>query len=186
VGDIEAHSPAAVGPEPSPSDDEVESLKRKAWLVLIWLGAVIVGCGIGLAAVLRGAAVSSQRLAVLSLLAGALGSGIAALASAADRIAHGWELENGQKIPAEGAPDRFVRRMIPLSTIRPLLGAGAGMVAYFGLVGGLLFTSRSGETQPRTESVLFFATLAGLFAKTLIDRLKDTFDHFLGQGSDPG
>jgi hypothetical protein len=163
-------------------DPEIELLKRMAWAVLAWLGAVTVACGIGIAAVLRPEdEMSTQRLSLLSLLAGALGSAIAALASAADRISHGWELENGDKVPADGASDRFVRRTVPLFAIRPLLGAGTGVLAYTGLVGGLLFASSSGGEQPRTESVLFFAILGGLFAKTLIERLRDTFDHFLGK-----
>jgi hypothetical protein len=164
-----------------PGDPEIELLGRSARVVLIWLGVVTLACGIGIAIVLRPEDdMTSQRLSLLSLFAGGLGATIASLAAIADRLTHGWEFDDGDRRSPNGPASKFIR-MLPVLAVRPLLGAGAGVFAYAGLVGMLLFASGSGDQEPRTESVLFVAVLAGLFAQPLIERLKDTFDHFLGK-----
>jgi hypothetical protein len=164
-------------------DPESEWLGRTARFVLIWLGVVTVACGVGIAIVLRPEDdMTSQRLSLLSLFAGGLGSAIAALASIGDRLVRGWEVGGSgseRRLP-NGAARNFLR-ILPVLAVRPLLGAGVGLLAYAGLVGVLLFASGSGDQQPRTESILFAAVLGGLFAQPLVERLKDTFDHFLGK-----
>ena len=80
--------------------------------------------------------------------------------------------------------------MIPFFYLRPFLGAGMGVLAHAGLVASLLFTTgtvsaSSATGSPiaavRPESVLFAAVVAGLFAKTLIEKLKDWFDEIVGR-----
>jgi hypothetical protein len=126
------------------------------------------------------------RLLLLGLFGGMLGSCVAASVSAAQRYADGIETRRGVKIPRDGPAERFNEAMVPFFYLRPFLGASMGIVAYAGLVAGLLFTTGSPDArneihQVNPEAVLFFGTLAGLFAKTLIERLKDTFDAFLGK-----
>jgi hypothetical protein len=126
------------------------------------------------------------RLLLLGMFGGLLGSCVAASISAAQRYADGVETRFGVKIPEAGPAERFNRAMVPFFYLRPFLGAGMGVVAYAGVVAGRLFTTGSSGThdgvpQVHPEAVLFFGTLAGLFAKTLIERLKDAFDVFLGK-----
>lgn len=64
-------------------------------------------------------------------------------------------------------------RTDPWFSARPLLGAFAGLVVYAG--SGVL-----GLPHDDVPRVAFVALLAGLFAKTLIARLKVIFDTLLG------
>jgi hypothetical protein len=175
-----------LGAEPG-DDDEAAARGRRATLVLVWLGLATVASGVGIAVVLRPEAeMSAQRLTLASLMAGALGAGLVALVAVADRTA-GAGAANGAGTagdtayggaPAGGASPGMTRGVVPLYAIRPLLGAGAGLLAYTGLAGVLLFASGTGAEQPRTESVLFLAILAGLFSKALVDHLKGALDAY--------
>jgi hypothetical protein len=175
-----------LGAEPG-DDDEAAARGRRATLLLVWLGLATVASGVGIAVVLRPEAeMSAQRLTLASLMAGALGAGLVALVAVADRTA-GAGAANGAGTagdtayggaPAGGASPGMTRGVVPLYAIRPFLGAGAGLLAYTGLAGVLLFASGNGAEQPRTESVLFLAILAGLFAKALVDRLKGALDAY--------
>lgn len=133
---------------------------------------------------LRQASQSSYVLWVvlLCVAAGTLGSSISALISVAERVANGWELERGEKWPPVGGkPDKFVARMIPLFLVRPLLGSAMGYLVYVGIVGGFLVAVRTatpGDFRP--EGLAFLALLAGLFAKTFLEKLRDAFKTFLG------
>jgi hypothetical protein len=71
--------------------------------------------------------------------------------------------------------------MVPFFYLRPFLGTGMGVLAYAGLAAGLLFTTGSASAAVRPESVLFAAVVAGLFAKTLIAKLKNSFDQIVGK-----
>ncbi len=82
-------------------------------------------------------------------------------------------MSDGRKEPMGGKPDRFSQRMDPWFRARPALGGFAGLVVFAG--SGFFGTS----TDDLLE-VTFFALLAGLFAKTLITRLKAIFSALLG------
>lgn len=144
-------------------------------------------------------------LLVVSVSAGVFGSAIAAMQSMLDRHAHGFELESGDLVPRnDKATDRFSRRMAPWFTSRPLLGGFAGLVVF---AGRSLFTDvvpdapvvaqdaaavtlddalAMAEHAPLAFAVdemlfaTFLALLAGLFAKTLIERLKSIFEAIIG------
>ena len=82
-------------------------------------------------------------------------------------------------------PDKFSLRMAPFFLIRPVLGASMGFVVYVGIVSGLLFATKQTGKNPNQEglsleALAFYSTLAGLFAKTLLERLKTMFKAFLG------
>jgi hypothetical protein len=162
--------------------DEGAALRRRSTLLLVWLGVVTVAAGVGIAVVLRPEPeMTAQRLTMVSLMAGALGSGLVALVAVADRTAgtNGVDpARPGETAYGAGAPSEGVTpALVPMYAIRPLLGAGAGLLAYTGLVGVLLFASRT-ASEPRTESVLFLAILAGLVAKAVVDRFKRSLDAF--------
>lgn len=118
-------------------------------------------------------AVGLTRLLLLSAGAGVLGSAVAALQSLLDRHANGFELSDGRKEPAGGKADRFSERMDPWFTARPALGGFAGLAVF---AGSTFFGTYPGDLL----GVTFFALLAGLFAKTLITRLKGIFSTMLG------
>lgn len=120
------------------------------------------------------------RQAGVALSSGALGSAIAALLSAADRVAGGWELESGEKCPPGVTGETFNARMVPLFVVRPFLGAIVGLIAYAGLRSGLL-GGQLEFTNGGSEKLLFLLLLSGFFAKTLLDKLKDVFKALLGQ-----
>jgi hypothetical protein len=61
--------------------------------------------------------------------------------------------------------------MVPMFLARPLLGAGTGVLVYFGVRGGLLLTSES-TPSPSTEALVFLELLGGLFAKSLVERFE--------------
>jgi hypothetical protein len=171
--------------------DEEADEREKLLPVLVTLLSVLAGLGVistaAIAWVLQWDTLQSDlRLLLLGMFGGTLGSCVAASISAAQRYADGVETRFGVKIPEDGPAERFNRAMVPFFYLRPFLGAGMGVVAYAGVVAGLLFTSGSPDTrheiqQVHPEAVLFFGALAGLFAKTLIERLKDAFDGFLGK-----
>lgn len=147
----------------------------RRWLVVLSSGAVLA-----VAVLLAwapgssgGDAWATARVVALSIVAGVAGSSIAALQSLLDRRSHGLELRFGRKVPPGGKPDRFSERMAPWFLARPVLGAFAGLVVYAGP--GLV-----GDRPDDVLGMTFVALLAGLFAKTLIVRLKAVFDALLG------
>ena len=103
--------------------------------------------------------------------------------SAAQRYSDGVETRDGRQYPGTERKPRFNDAMVPFFYLRPFLGAGMGVLAYAGLIAGLLFTTGStgSASAVRPESVLFAAVVAGLFAKTLIEKLKDSFDQIVGK-----
>jgi len=137
------------------------------------------------------ASVSDSYLLIrLATAGGILGGAIAGLHSAMDRAAKGWELSDGTKWPPDATGETFGARMIGPLLVRPVLGGALGLLTFGGLVGGLLFTTNTSgsgtggsSTSPITFSpaaMLFLAVLAGLFSKTMIDKLKQVFKVLLG------
>jgi len=153
----------------------------KLLIVLMLLGVVAIG---GIAVALYENTLQAEvRLLILGACGGLLGSCVSAGISAAQRYSDGVETRDGRQYPGTERKPRFNDAMIPFFYLRPFLGAGMGVLAYAGLVAGLLFTTGStgsASADVRPESVLFAGVIAGLFAKTLIEKLKSSFDHFLG------
>lgn len=108
----------------------------------------------------------------LSISAGVLGSAVAALQSAQERRANGWQISNGDKYPKEEPHDKFNEGMVPRFYTRPFLGAVTGAVFYFGAptVFGL---GPAVQTDP--GRLVFWSFVVGILAKTFIETLKDLF-----------
>jgi hypothetical protein len=113
---------------------------------------------------------------VLAIFAGTAGSAAAALLSAADRVAQGWEFDGGDQWPDDSKKERFKARMVPLFAVRPFLGSFVGALAYAGFLSGALF-----DSNPSSERILFITLLSGFFAKTLLDVLKGAFKGLVGR-----
>ena len=119
---------------------------------------------------------------LLCIFAGTLGSSVMALRSIIERIAHGWELSDATKLPEIEPKDKFVAKMVPGFVARPLLGAAVGYLIYLAVVGGFwIVISPSGEVEFRPLGLAFLALLGGLFAKTLLEKLKGVFDNIFGK-----
>jgi len=111
-------------------------------------------------------------LALICPLTGWLGSSTAALVSALNRRAHGFEDSEGRQSPkSEVKQERFSEGMYYWLLGRPFLGMVTGTLAYWGAVGGF-FGSNLSKNSP--EGWAFLGLLAGLFAKTLLDIMKNT------------
>ncbi len=118
---------------------------------------------------------------MLCISAGTFGSSIMALLSSAERIAHGWELSKGQKLPRDVPKDKFVAKMIPQFMVRPFLGSAMGFVVYAGIVSGYLTAVKSADVGQFSQlGLIFLATLSGLFDKTLLAKLKIMFKAVIG------
>lgn len=120
---------------------------------------------------------SNLDLIWICISAGVLGSATSALISALQRKANGWEFSNGLKYPSDSPDDKFSIRMATFFMGRPLLGIVAGLIVFFGF--SIVF-EKSENTFEKT-SLIFWSILAGLFAKSLIAKLKDLFDNLIGK-----
>jgi hypothetical protein len=154
----------------------------KLLVFLVSLGVMAIG---GIAFALYEDSLQAEvRLLVLGACGGLLGSCVSAGISAAQRYSDGVETRDGRQYPGTERKPRFNDAMIPFFYLRPFLGAAMGVLAYAGLVAGLLFATGSTGSAGfavRPESVLFAAGVAGLFAKTLIEKLKNSFDQIVGK-----
>jgi hypothetical protein len=121
----------------------------------------------------------SWWLATFCVVLGTLGSAVAAVLSAADRVATGWELSDGTPRPKGAKGEKFNARLLPLFIIRPFLGAAMGFVVFAGVKSEWLIKTEQGKEFPLYR-FLFLAILSGLFAKTLLDKLKDLFKALVG------
>jgi hypothetical protein len=69
--------------------------------------------------------------------------------------------------------------MVPFFLGRPLLGLLVGMLVFAASQGKLLFRVDC-QDEPSLYRMVFYSLLAGLFAKSLIERLKAVFDKIFG------
>ena len=142
----------------------------------LWFwGVVIYLISIGAMGVLwttNEVAQPSPRRLWLALVAGMLGSCIAAFRSCLDRRANGLEDQFGNVAPGIDAKERFSDGMVVWFLGRPLLGAAIGWLIYVGLKGGV-FSDAAHERILDGEvwKFLFYMIVAGLFAKTILDLL---------------
>ncbi|MFD2562660.1 hypothetical protein [Aquimarina rubra] len=114
----------------------------------------------------------------ICISSGILGSSISALVSALQRKANGWEFKNGLKYPNESPKDKFSIRISSFFMVRPLLGILSGFVINYGFQATRSFKLHSEGLDE--ASLIFWSILAGLFAKSLIEKLKDLFKNLVG------
>lgn len=173
-----------------PSARETAALAVSAILTVAYLVAFVLVTLATCMYLLRPGAANldaNYRALLLCIAAGTLGSAGMALVSAAERMANGWESHDGLKWPDSNKPDRFSLRMTGQFVVRPFLGALVGFVTYVGVVGGYFVTVSSPEgASLRPAGMAFFAVLAGLFAKTMLERLKEMFKALVGAGKSTG
>lgn len=162
------------------SSDEVKKLERLSMIVFLVLSFVIA-----VASIMMAFCIQKGLLITSGVMAGIVGSATAALLSALQRRASGWELEDGTAIPTRGDDDpvqtkeRFSLRMASFFIFRPFLGIIAGLIVYYG--GDSLFDLNTEEPK-QFKVIIFYCLLAGLFAKTLIEILKGIFKAMFGRG----
>jgi len=153
------------------SPAERRRLSRWFWAILIYLGATGVISALWVATEV---VQTSPRRMLLAILAGILGSCIAAFRSCLDRRAAGFEDQYGNVAPGFEKKERFSDGMVVWFLGRPVLGAAVGIVIYAGLQGGVFSAAvKEGILAGDVWKFLFYSTLTGLFAKTILDILLD-------------
>jgi hypothetical protein len=112
-----------------------------------------------------------QWFVLIGLSAGIAGSSTAALISALNRQAAGYEDSKGRAHPdPKTKKERFSRGMYHWFLSRPALGGVTGCMAFWGMTAGFF-----GTPAPTAARTAFIGVLAGLFAKTLLDVLLNIF-----------
>ncbi len=170
------------------TDEKVESfagLRRRAWEVLATLTSTATGCLVAIVVLMPKSFASndSTRLAVLALLAGALGAAVSGLVQTCDRYAAGLELTDGSTWPPNGkAVARFSERCVPFLVLRPVLGAVMGLIVYAGFIGGFLISTTKAPETFSPQGMVFISVLSGLFAKSFLARVRVVFRAMLGEG----
>jgi len=114
---------------------------------------------------------ASVFLIGVSLL-GFSGSALAALISALNRYANGFEKENGEKVPKEAMGETFNRRMARWFFIRPFLGFFIAPVFLSGLK---FFADDPAKFYSTPDEVAFTAFVTGLLAKSILELIKGLF-----------
>ena len=177
---------------PSLTDDQKKEVGKLSTLAGVIVGVLlffIVLSGVLIVKLFKGDVDgNSYKILILAIAGGALGSSISALISVVGRIAAGWELSCGTKVPTEEHPDKFLARMAPFFIGRPFLGGAMGLLVYTGLTSGFLIlaTDKTSKADFSPEGLLFFAILGGLFAKTFLAKLKEVFKALVGSSPDKG
>jgi hypothetical protein len=149
---------------------ERESLER-------WFRWICVGLIAGGAIALLGIRFEWSRpdnTMAICFFSSMLGGCIAAFRSCLDRRANGFEDKYGNRSPeAVGKKQRFGGGMARWFIGRPVLSASVGLLLYFGLEGNVfpetLKKAILGEDPKTVATLVFYACLAGLLAKTLLD-----------------
>jgi hypothetical protein len=106
-----------------------------------------------------------QRLIVISLVSGAIGSLLHALQSYVSYLGN----------------RRFSRSWWPWYAVRPAIGMALALLCYFAIRGGLV---PPGTSEVSPYGVAAMGGLAGLFAKTATQKLEAIFDTALGAPQD--
>ena len=163
------------------ASDEIKKLEKLSLIVFVSLSCIIV-----VASILLAVLIEKEMIITPCVMAGVIGSATAALLSALQRRASGWELEDGSKDPAssdgtvDGRDERFSLRMAPYFLFRPFLGIIGGLIVYYG--SDFLITPEDINKGINFKTLIFFSLLAGLFAKTMIEILKGIFKAIFGRG----
>jgi hypothetical protein len=162
-------------------EEEIIRLKKKSWIV-----TGVLAFAVSLSAGLTVFLLVSERLGggelrncLACLIASVLGSSTSAFISSLDRRAHGWQIRR-VKIPP-GSGERFNEQMVPFFVARPFLGLLTGLLVFSASRTKFLLRHESCPTEPASvHELVFYSLLAGLFAKTLIEKLKALFDKLFG------
>ncbi len=160
--------------------DEMKRLSRLAWLTFLILAILIILCGLYICLLL-----TKHPILWGSIVAGILGCSSAALLSALERKAKGWELANGDQWPQSDRKsdneslnvdksERFSMRMMSFFLLRPALGVLAALLIYFGF-GNFPESTVEPEISKNYSNLMFWSLLAGFFTKTLFDNMKEVF-----------
>lgn len=161
-------------------EEEEPNLKRSAKIVILYLITLtLLSSAAAIWLLIVNTAWSiNLRAALICVVSGTLGSSISAMLSALQRRADGWEFSDGTTYPDDQRKQRFNERMIPFFFARPCLGAAVGLLVFAGSLSNYLAKF---ENPPDLFKLTFLAILGGLFAKTLLEKLKDIFDHLFGK-----
>lgn len=155
-----------------------------AALLVLWLSLVVLGAGFATAVLLSSAedyTESTSFQVVLCMTGGALGASLTALLASGERIARGWA--HGPDALARGER-RFNPRLAPLLAVQPILGAALGMVLLLALSSGSVMLLRLSEgTTFDPMGLLLFSVIAGLFARTLLARVRDSVEALFGRAT---
>ena len=117
---------------------------------------------------------SPQPLLLIAIACGTVGSATAAFVSALERHAQGLEDRMGGATPDPTAKkERFSERMFYWFLARPWLGAVVGAAVFWGLSGGDLGTDATTARPLSGPRVAFYGLLSGLFAKSVLDILRN-------------
>lgn len=150
--------------------------------LLLWLSLLVLGTGFASAVLLSSSedyADSTAFQVVLCMNGGALGASLTALLASGERIAHGWS----QAADALGRGERgFHARLAPLLAVQPILGAALGMVLLLVLSSGAVMLLRLPEGSTFDPmGLLLVSFIAGLFARTLLARVRDSVEALFGR-----
>jgi hypothetical protein len=152
--------------------DETERT-RLEWLfrgTLIYLALVLGGALLYAADQVRAA---KPRLFLLCVAAGIAGSATGALVSALDRHANGFEDKKGDTTPESSEKkERFSERMFYWFVMRPWLGAVVATGVFWGLASGQ-WPEAGAAASFSTSRVALYGLVTGLFAKSLLDILRN-------------
>ena len=155
-----------------------------AAILVLWLSLVVVGAGFATAVLLSSAedyAESTSFQVVLCMTGGALGASLTALLAAGERIARGWSYGPDALARTER---RFNGRLAPLLAVQPILGAALGMVLLLALSSGSVMLLRLTEgTTFDPMGLLLFSVITGLFARTLLARVRDSVEALFGRAT---
>lgn len=110
-----------------------------------------------------------ERLILLVIVAGILGSFIHGATSLADYVGN----------------DRFCRRWTWFYLLRPIIGMALALVFYFVIRGGFL-TTNVGATDINPYGIAALAGLVGMFSKQATDKLSEVFSTLFRSGSGEG
>jgi len=113
----------------------------------------------------------SHHLARIAVVAGIFGSCIAAFRSCLDRRANGLEDKDGNVAPGLEEKERFSDGMVVWFLGRPMLGGAVGLLVYIGVNGEIFSVAAKEKILANPWEFLFYMTLVGLFAKTILDLL---------------
>jgi hypothetical protein len=148
----------------------------------VWLSLLVLGTGFASAVLLSSAedyAESTSFQVVMCMTGGALGASLTALLAAGERIARGWSFA----VDALARGERgFNARLAPLLAVQPILGAALGMLLLLVLSSGAVMLLRVSEgTIFDPMGLLLVSAVAGLFARTLLARVRDAVEALFGR-----
>ena len=154
---------------------EVDKLRSQAnWLNWYLVGVILLFLGASAWLATYGPEMKDAPWwgIALAVAAGTLGSGVAAIQSAQQRRANGWEFSDSVKYPQKTPEDKFNAGMVPMFYTRPLLGSSVGLAFYFGAPIVFGFTA---PTESSPGKLAFWSFVVGVLAKTFLETLKDLF-----------